>query len=241
MFKGFSRETVSFFTDLKENNNKMWFEEHRQDYENWVLGPSIDFIRVMEKLFHKVSPAIVADPRVNRSIFRIHRDTRFSREKTPYKTNLALWFWEGDGPRMECPGFYFHLEPPMLMLAAGIHVFPKYLLEEYRRSVVDNRHGMTLARALAEVRKKGEYEIGEKHFKQVPRGFDKNHRNAEYLLFNGLDVFIEEELPPELYGEELPAYCMERFMDMWPIHTWLLGVVERGTTLETRVRRIRRK
>jgi uncharacterized protein (TIGR02453 family) len=241
MFRGFSHKTVDFFTGLKANNNRGWFEAHRQDFEKSVMELTVDFISAMEKHLHELSPGIVADPRVNRSIFRIHRDTRFSNDKTPYKTHLGLWFWEGEGPRMECPGFYFHLEPPKLLLAAGLHIFPRYLLEEFRRSVVDNRQGMALIRAVAEVKKKGDYEIGEKHFTQVPRGFDKSHRNAEYLLFNGFDAMIEEDIPAEFYSPDLPAYCMERYREMLPIHAWLLGVVERGITLETRVRWLRRK
>jgi len=119
-FNGFSGRTVEFFKELAVNNNKVWFEEHRQDYETYVLKPARSFIEGMGQLLSSVSPGVHADARVNKSLFRINRDTRFSKDKSPYKTHLGIWFWEGDGPRMECSGYYFHLEPHKLMLAAGI-------------------------------------------------------------------------------------------------------------------------
>ena len=86
------------------------------------MTPARLFVGEMGARLKKLSPGVQADPRVDKSIFRIFRDTRFSRDKTPYKTHLGIWFWEGDGPRMECSGFYFHLDPPKLMNGSGTPV-----------------------------------------------------------------------------------------------------------------------
>jgi uncharacterized protein (TIGR02453 family) len=81
-----------------------------------VKGPSGAFVVSMGAKLKAISPAIKAIPKVNQSLFRVNRDTRFSADKSPYKTNLGIWFWEGEKKRMECPGFYFHLDTENLML-----------------------------------------------------------------------------------------------------------------------------
>jgi uncharacterized protein (TIGR02453 family) len=227
MFRGFTKDTLLFFSGLKENNSRQWFESQRPWYEVHVKKPAEQLVRDMGALLQRHAPAIIADPRTNRSLFRIHRDTRFSREKTPYKTHLALWFWEGDGPRMECPGFYFHLEPEKLLLGAGLHVFPKHLIQPYRESVTDPLHGASLERAVESVKEAGDYGIGEVHFKKVPPGFSKESPQAEFLLFGGLDAFLEMPIPRELFSKSLIDFCMEHYLHMWPFHEWLLALIER--------------
>ena len=115
-FTGFSKDTIKFFDGLRKNNNKDWFEQHRDMYENSVLEPSKAFVVAMGARLRAIAPRIIAVPKVNKSLFRINRDTRFSLNKSPYKTNLGIYFWEGVRPRMECSGFYFHLEPPKMIL-----------------------------------------------------------------------------------------------------------------------------
>ena len=227
-FSGFSKDTLNFYNQLKENNNKTWFEEHRSDYETYVMTPTREFVVAMGEHLEKLSPGILADPRVNKSIFRINRDTRFSKDKTPYKTNLAMWWWQGDGPRMECSGYYFHLEPSSLLLGVGIHTFPKGILQAYRDSVVDPVHGSELKQAIQEVTKQDKYSVGGKHYKRVPRGYDPDHENAELLLYNGITVGDETSIPQAFYSEDLLDYCFEVYQDLNPIHKWLYELTERS-------------
>ena len=119
-FNGFSSETVKFFEKLKTNNNKTWFEKNRDIYEKFVLQPSKTFVEAMGEEMRKFAPKIIAVPKVNGSLFRINRDTRFSADKNPYKANMGILFWEGLRPKMESSGYYFHFEPPKIMLAAGL-------------------------------------------------------------------------------------------------------------------------
>jgi uncharacterized protein (TIGR02453 family) len=226
-FNGFSKETLNFYNQLKENNNKTWFEEHRSDYDTYVMTPTREFVVAMGERLEKLSPGINADPRVNKSIFRINRDTRFSKDKTPYKTNLAMWWWQGEGPRMECSGYYFHLEPTSLLLGVGIHTFPKNILQAYRDSVIDPVHGPELKRAIKEVTEKDRYSLGGKHYKRVPRGYDPDHENAELLLYNGITVGDETSIPDAFYSEDLLDYCFEVYQDLNPIHKWLYALTER--------------
>jgi uncharacterized protein (TIGR02453 family) len=226
-FDGFPKECLAFFRNLAGNNTKQWFEEHRRDYDDHVLTPARRFVEAMGDAFARRYPGIHADPRTDKSIFRIHRDVRFSRDKRPFKTHLAVWFWEGNGPRMECSGYYFHLEPSALMVGAGIYMFPKHMMKEYRDSVVHRKYGPELNKAVQRVLKKGDYGLGGSFYKKVPRGYPADHANAEYLLYNGLWAGMEVPVPKEVYSSDLVAYCIKRYADMAPLHEWLYTMTTR--------------
>ncbi|MFH1139289.1 MAG: DUF2461 domain-containing protein [Pseudomonadota bacterium] len=223
-FMGFTTKCLDFFTELSLNNNKTWFEEHRSEYQDHVLAPAREFVAALGEKLKKTRPGLQADPRVNKSLFRIFRDTRFSRDKTPYKTHLAVWFWEGPRPRMECPGFYFHLEPGLFRLGGGMYVFPGDVLEAYRRAATDPQSGPALVRALEKVRSSGSYVLGGKHYKKTPRGYGGAAIDPELLLHNGL--YVGTDCPPrEVFSESLVDFCFNHFQNMMPLHEWLSRVI----------------
>lgn len=226
-FPGFSQEISQFFVDLSANNNKAWFTEHKPDFERYVMAPARDFVVAMGEKLKVIAPGINADPRVNKSIFRIYRDTRFSKDKTPYKTNLGLWFWLGQGAKFENPGYYFHLDAQNLMLGVGLHSFAKPILKAYRDAVVDAELGPALAQAVVEVARNG-YNFGQKTYKRVPRGYDPNHKNVELLLYSGLTAGIDLSLPDELYSADILDYCLEHYRGMAPIVNWLKAMIEKS-------------
>ena len=226
-FTGFPKQTITFFRKLAQNNTKMWFDQNKEMYEKQVLVPSRDFILALGARLKKISPGVQADPRVNKSLFRLNRDIRFSPDKTPYKTHLGLWFWEGSRPRMECTGFYFHLEPQKFMLGVGLYAFPKDMLETYRQSVVHPKHGPALTKAITAIKKNKEVYVGEQHFKKTPQGYDPAHKNAEFLLYNGLYGGVELPVSEELFSEGLVDLCFEHYKKMLPLHRWLLALTKR--------------
>ena len=220
-FNGFPKETVQFLGDLSINNNKPWFDAHKVVYQNYVLEPARECVLALGDRLQEISPNVDADPRVNKSIFRIYRDIRFSKDKTPYKTNLALWFPVGEGvEKFDKPGYYMSLEPGSLMLGVGIHRFSKPLLKKFRDAVIDPSLGVKLAKVSAQLGKKG-YKLGEKTYKRTPRGYDPEHPMAEFLLFGGLTTGIETEIPKALYTPEYIDYCFGVFSDLVPVIHWI--------------------
>ncbi len=228
-FSGFPKECVQFYKNLMMNNSKEWFQAHKSDFDEHVMTPAKAFVVAMGERLREISPEVYAEPAVNRSIFRIYRDVRFSPDKTPYKTHLGLWFWEGDGKKMESSGYYFHLEPPNLMLGVGVYQFPKVLLEEYRASLVHPKHGKVLRRAIDEALKKGKYDVGGQHYKRLPRGYDADHENADLLRHNGFWLGTEREIPQEFYSVDLLDYCLGKFSDLLPVHNWLVKMIKRAS------------
>jgi uncharacterized protein (TIGR02453 family) len=224
-FNGFSKELPKFFQNLKKNNTKQWFEKHRNEYEEFVLGPAREFVAEMGNRLRKIAPEINAIPKINQSLFKINRDVRFSKDKSPYKTSMGIWFWEGRRKRMECSGFYIHLEDQRLFYGAGIYMFPKNLLALYRDAVVDKKLGPQLKRAAKKVSDKG-YSVNGKHYQRIPQSYDPDHQNAEFLLFNGLHAMLEEKIPKVFYSEDLVDYAFSHYKNMLPLHQWLNKVID---------------
>jgi uncharacterized protein (TIGR02453 family) len=172
-----------------------------------------------------IAPRVVAVPKVNKSIFRINRDTRFSLDPTPYKTNLGIYFWDGVRPRMESSGFYFHLEPPDLWLGVGMYMIPDPLLGRFRKALVDPKSGAEMAKIAAGISKMDNASLGGEHYKRVPAGFDPAHPNAALLKHKGLYASFEAKIPEEFFSARLVDYCFERYEPLVPLHRWLMKIV----------------
>lgn len=222
IFSGFTKETVRFFTALRKNNNKEWFDRNREIYDRHVMGPAKLFVTAMGKTLKKIAPHIVAVPKVNKSIFRINRDTRFSLDPTPYKTNLGIYFWDGNRSRLESSGYYFHLEPPDLWLGVGMYMIPDPLLGRYRKAIVDPKRGVEIAKITAAISTMAGFSLGGEHYKRVPAGFDPAHPNAALLKHKGLYASFEAKIPAEFFSARLVDYCFERYEPLAPLHRWLM-------------------
>jgi len=221
-FKGFTKETVRFYAALRKNNNRDWFERNRETYEDRVMAPAKLFVTAMGERLRTIVPGIVAVPKVNKSIFRINRDTRFSLDPAPYKTNLGLYFWDGARSRMESAGYYVGLEPPGIMLGGGMYVIPDALLGRYRQAVVDPKTGAEIGRIVAAIRAVPGLTVEGLHYKRVPAGFDPAHPNAELLKHKGLYGSFEAKVPDAFYSAGFVDYCLERFAPLAPLHRWLM-------------------
>lgn len=220
-FEGFPRGALRFLVELGQNNRREWFHEHRDRYEALLLEPARDFVESMGDELRAIGAEVHADPRVNGSIMRINRDTRFAREKRPYKDHLDLWFWEGSGPSRGCPGYWFRLTPQRLLLGAGMHRFERDTLERYREAVAGER-GDALRRAVEEVRAAG-YDVGGRHYKRVPSGFDVPREREELLLHQGVYAMADLPLPAEAHTPAFPSFCAERWRAMKPVEDWLVA------------------
>jgi len=116
----FSKTTLAFLDELAANNNRTWFDENKPRYEALVREPALDFIEAMGPILEKFAPHFRADPRkMSGSLMRVYRDTRFARDKTPYKTNIGIQFRHELGKDVHAPGFYVHISTAECFLAVG--------------------------------------------------------------------------------------------------------------------------
>jgi uncharacterized protein (TIGR02453 family) len=227
-FSGFPPAGLQFMAELADNNNREWFNERKQVYLDHIVAPAVAFVQTAGEQLQFISPGIQFDTRTNGqgSLMRIYRDTRFSKDKTPYKTWVGLVFWEGAGKKTENPGFYFGFDTSGGRLHTGVHGFQKELLAAYREAVADDDSGAELEAALAEVAAAGPYEIGEQHYKRVPRGYDSDHPRADLLRFNSLYASSPNIEPAVLSSASLVDVVLEHCQNTLPLHRWLVKVNE---------------
>jgi uncharacterized protein (TIGR02453 family) len=224
-FPGFPKETGKFLRDLTRNNEKAWFDAHRDAYQAHYVAPALAFVAAIGPRLEKFAPSVAFEPKINGSLFRINRDVRFSKDKRPYKNHVDLWFWHGDRRGFASPGFFFRLAPGQLILGAGMHRFEKAQLDAFRSAVLDPRAGKALEKAVKETRDAGPYTIGGATRKSVPRGLDPAHARAEYLLHEGLFAGFETEDTAIAETPGFVDFCIGHFKAMWPISRWLLKEV----------------
>jgi len=219
----FPKDTVAFLKRLAKNNNREWFSTNRNNYDKYFLETAIQFVVEMGEKLQKISPQIQAIPKIDKSIFRIYRDVRFSKNKEPYKTNMGLYFWEGPGEKMEGSGFYFHLEPKRFAIGGGMYMFSKEHLKKYRDTVSDPEKGKALDSIVKKITKKGICTVNGKHYKKTPRGYDPNSKYADYLMYNGVYAWYDGKKLNELDGGSYINFVYKIFKDMSPLHMWLVN------------------
>jgi uncharacterized protein (TIGR02453 family) len=217
----FPEKTIKYLKKLSKNNNREWFENHRNEYTTELLAPAIQFVLDMGEKLSRDFPQIAAIPKIDKSIFRQHRDVRFSKDKSPYKTNLGILLWEGPKKKMEASGFYFHVDPKIFFIGGGMYQFTKDDLKKYRELVYNPDEAKELSSIMKKIEKKKGFKIGGKTFKKVPRGFDKEYPFADLLLYEGIYAYYETD---ELNGGNLNAVnrCYKLFKETFPLHEWLV-------------------
>jgi uncharacterized protein (TIGR02453 family) len=223
-FAGFSRELLSFLAELERNNSKAWFDQQRERYERLMLEPAKDFVGAMQPALATISPDLRGEPRVGCSIMRVARDTRFSKDKSPYKTHLDMMFWEGAGASKASPSFFMRLAPRTLTVGAGLYSFSPGQLERYREAVANEASGAKLRDAIRAVSARG-FELNEPHYKRVPQGFAADHPNGTLLRHAALYAWRSDPVPEALFGSGAVEYCRQLFVALRPIQAWLVEVL----------------
>lgn len=179
-FKGFPGETLKFLKELEANNNREWFNDNKQRYETLIREPALDFIATMGPEIERISPHFSAIPKkVGGSLMRVHRDTRFARDKTPYKTNIGIQFRHELGKDVHAPGFYVHIDNTGCFLAAGVwHPEPE-ALKEIRARIDEKPNEWKKARYAKAFT--DQFELGGSSLKLMPKGYAADHPLIEDL------------------------------------------------------------
>lgn len=221
-FEHFPEATRHFLAGIAAHNERTWFEENRALYDAGYVEPGKAFVLELEPALRAISAEIQVEPRINGSIMRINRDVRFSKDKRPYKTHLDFWFWHGDKKGWNTPGFYLRITPDQVFMGTGIHRFDADMLDSFRHAVVLPRSGRALQAAVEQVRSAGDYEIGERTRKRLPRGFEADAERADFLLFEGLTATMA--MPGgAAYAPGFVDLCAQHFAQTWPVGQWLLA------------------
>ena len=221
-FNGFPKDCMHFLEDLEQNNDREWFNTHKTMYEKNVLAPARLYVAAMGERLQRVIPGIQAIPMVDKSIFRIHRDTRFSTDKQPFKTHVGIFLWEGEGKKLDASGFYLHIEKDKLLIGGGIHIFSPPLLVRYRECVDNAKRGGRLKTILDKGQQHFGADLDTDTYKRVPRGYPADHPRADLLKKKGVTLGETTAIPPELHTPDALDYIYARFEKIVPLHRWLV-------------------
>ncbi len=218
-FTAFPKASLDFLARIRRNNTKEWFEAHRDEYESLILEPSRLCTVELGEHLQALVPTINAIPKVNGSLFRIYRDVRFSKDKTPIKSRIGLIFWQGHGRRMQSSAFYLHFSPDELFVAVGIRGFSPQMLDCYREYIKVARHRETLHTILESMRSQG-FSVPEPKYKRLPRSFDASLRDEVLTRYDSMYTY--SVLSPEMiHAPELIATLYATYEAMLPLQQWV--------------------
>jgi uncharacterized protein (TIGR02453 family) len=206
-FEGFPKKGIEFFKKLKRNNNRTWFESHKQEYEELAKLPMQSFIFALQSHFSAFAPEFDLSPK--RSIFRIYRDVRFSKDKTPYKTHIAAHFvLRGKEKGFVGSGYYFHVEPGDVFIGGGIYMPDSDQLKKIRQaialrpdeflSIINHRYFKRRFGTL-----KGDT------LQRIPKGYDESHPMAKWLKLK--QFFVGVDFPE---GAAFKASLVDKVADV---------------------------
>jgi uncharacterized protein (TIGR02453 family) len=227
-FAGFRPEAIQFLADLATNNDRAWFQPRKAEYERLLKEPMEALVIALAERFDRMDLALFADPK--RSPFRIYRDTRFSKDKSPYKTHVAASFpWTeglagaGESGGSHGCGAYFHFEPGEMYAGGGMWMPEKPRLDAFRSAVVDDPD--RVRDALEEPGFVAWFGGAHSHesLKRIPPGLPADHPMAELLRWKDV-VFGRRLSDDEVLSAELPDRLAEGFAAAVPVFRFLAGL-----------------
>lgn len=221
----FTQDAVQFFIDLKQNNDREWFAENKARYLNAIQQPAMALVTDLGKQLQTILPDIAYGTQTNGSgsIMRIHRDVRFSHDKSPYKSWQGIRLWEGMDHN-HCPSrFFFYINETGGGVYVGNYGFNREELLAYQQAVNHPLHGDALAALVKKLSER--YEVGAEGYKNVPRGYPKDHPHAPLLKFKSLYAHSDTLSPEDIAGDQLCERIFEHFKTLNPLHQWLSAVL----------------
>lgn len=217
-FNGFGPDLQAFLAEVAQNNDKDWFEKNRKRFQQNVQAPTLAFVRAMAPHLEGISPQLVAnDRKVGGSMMRFFRDTRFSKDKSPYNTHVSLQFFHRDGKGNAAPGLFMRITSDELVVGTGIFKPETALANRIRGHIAENPGSWTTARD-DKAFKKAFGELEGDSLKRPPKGFDKEHPLVEDLKRKDFVAFASLN-PKWVTDKKLP----ERVTKVWSTSKPLLA------------------
>ena len=218
-FRGFKREAIQFLADLAANNDRSWFQPRKADYERLLKEPLEQLCLALGERFEANKIPLEADPK--KSPFRIYRDTRFSKDKSPYKTHISASFpWSGSEKHQHGDGAYFHFQPGEMFMGGGMWRAEKERLNAFRAAVL--KHPDKVRAAFEDagfVKAFGEVKT-EDALKRVPPGYPMDHPMAD--MFRWKDVIFGKRMSDaQVLSPKLPETLAANYAAAVPVLKFL--------------------
>jgi uncharacterized protein (TIGR02453 family) len=228
-FEGFRPEALAFLRRLERNNRREWFERNRPIYEREIREPMRALVEEMDVRLARLAPELVGDPK--RSIFRIHRDVRFSADKSPYKTNAACQFYHCDAGRGAGQdaagagaGLYFQIARGECFVAGGMWMPARPALDRIREAIADAPEDFEALLRAPAFRRRFRQLDREALLKRMPRGYAETHPAAEWLRYRSFTA-TRMMTEREIGSRRLPDILTREFEALVPLVRWLNAAI----------------
>ncbi|MXQ07156.1 TIGR02453 family protein [Alphaproteobacteria bacterium GH1-50] len=214
-----TQKTFDFLADLDANNDKDWFEDNRDRYETAWRVPGLHLIEAVAEDMARLDPPLKAEARLNGSLRRINRDTRFSKDKTPYNARLHLVFWHGSHPN-RAPGMHVVLSPEGVGYGAG-----QWAIEPPRLATLRDRIASDPSELLAALDAAGKVgcRMSAPDLARLPKGYDADGPAADLLRYKGFVARTHDAPAPAsaIIGAGATDWVMEQTRALLPLIRWL--------------------
>jgi len=220
-FAGFPPEGIEFFRKLMRNNRREWFQPRKEIFETQLKQPMLELVQSLNGALKTFAPEYITEP--EKAVYRIYRDTRFSKDKTPYKDHVAASFSRRGGTSHGAGGFYCAVSHKEVAVGGGIYMPEPETLSAIRHHIAEHHEDLRRILRAKVVRTL----LGELHGEQltrVPKGFLPDHPAADLLRFKRFVLYVE--LPPELAtSRDLQPEIVKRFKALTPLLKFLTAAV----------------
>ncbi|MEW6182629.1 MAG: DUF2461 domain-containing protein [Bacillota bacterium] len=232
-FNGFLPETAEFLNDLRANNNKPWFEAHRQDYQEYLIRPLQDLVADLGGFMYAIDPLFELTPAVNKTISRIYRDTRFSRDKSPYKSAMWITFKRPGKDWKDAPAYFLEISPESYRYGMGFYGASKETMDGLRK-VIDEQPDR-LEKATDFYPKQQEFVIEGETYKKAP-GEDKPEHIMLWYRRKNLYLVCNREIDDRFFHKNLVEDLTRGFNLLAPLYRFLREVKDQSARQTRRIR-----
>lgn len=222
-FAGFSKETLSFLKSLQMNNNKEWFEKHKEDYNLYLLNPLRSLVNDLNEFMLTIDPHFEVSPAINRTISRIYRDTRFTKDKSPYKTTAWITFKRPKKDWKDSPAYFFELSRDSYRFGMGLYSASPNTMSLFREAIDEKPEEFN--EAIRFYRKQDIFHIeGEKYVRIIDK--NKTTETLDWYQRKNLYLVCNRKIDNMLFSQNLVENLSTSFALLEPLYQYLLKVRE---------------
>jgi len=224
MFQGFSKDSIKFLKELKKNNNKKWFLDHRGDYESTLLDPLKNLVSDLGDFMLSIDPNFEIRPQINKTISRIHRDTRFSRDKSPYKTSLWITFKQPNKNWKDAPAYFFEITPDFYHFGMGFYCATPDTMKKFR-NLVDAKP-KEFQKLISNFKKQRKFKLEGEKYKRI---FDpnKSEKIQEWYQRKNFYLVSKREINNILFSKKLVDELASGFKALEDFYHFFLKIKQK--------------
>ncbi|NGQ96167.1 DUF2461 domain-containing protein [Brevibacillus sp. SYP-B805] len=220
-FTGYSPKTIAFLQDLQTNNNKAWFEDNKHLYTDFVLKPTQSLVSALSNIMLDIDPYLETSPSVGKTISRIYRDTRFSMDKSPFRTNIWITFKRPKKEWVDAPAFFFELTPNSYRYGMGFYSATKDTMDKFRELI--DRKPDEFERAVSFYPKQQTFVIEGDLYKK-PLDPSKPKEILDWYQRKNLYLVCNRGIDSRLFGDELLRDLTEGFSQLSNLYHYLYKI-----------------